>query len=56
MSELVIRPDLGDRYFIVGGVGFIGSHFVDRLLVDPSVACSSNNRLRFALIVSSEYP
>jgi UDP-glucose 4-epimerase len=38
MSELVKRPDLGDRYFIVGGAGFIGSHFVDHLLSDPSVA------------------
>jgi UDP-glucose 4-epimerase len=38
MSELVKRPDLGDRYFIVGGAGFIGSHFVDHLLGDPSVA------------------
>ena len=26
------------RYFIVGGAGFIGSHFADRLLRDPSVA------------------
>lgn len=25
---------LGTRYFIVGGAGFIGSHFVDRLLED----------------------
>jgi UDP-glucose 4-epimerase len=25
------------RYFIAGGAGFIGSHFVDRLLSDPSV-------------------
>jgi UDP-glucose 4-epimerase len=25
------------RYFIVGGAGFIGSHFTDRLLADPSV-------------------
>ena len=38
MSELVKRPDLGDRYFIVGGAGFIGSHFVDHLLSDRSVA------------------
>jgi UDP-glucose 4-epimerase len=27
-----------DRFFIVGGAGFIGSHFVDRLLADPSTA------------------
>jgi UDP-glucose 4-epimerase len=26
------------RYFLVGGAGFIGSHFTDRLLADPSVA------------------
>src|SRR5271163_3223182 len=38
MSELVKRPDLGDRYFIVGGAGFIGSHFADHLLGDPNVA------------------
>src|SRR5215469_16892664 len=25
------------RYFLVGGAGFIGSHFMDRLLGDPSV-------------------
>ena len=27
------------RYFIVGGAGFIGSHFCDRLLGDPDTAC-----------------
>ncbi len=26
------------RYFIIGGAGFIGSHFIDRLLADPMVA------------------
>jgi UDP-glucose 4-epimerase len=26
------------RYFITGGAGFIGSHFTDRLLADPSVS------------------
>lgn len=26
------------RYFIVGGAGFIGSHFTDRLLSEPAVA------------------
>ncbi len=31
-------PDqLGTRYFIVGGAGFIGSHFTDRLLSDSAV-------------------
>lgn len=28
------RRDPGKRYFIVGGAGFIGSHFTDRLLTD----------------------
>jgi UDP-glucose 4-epimerase len=37
MAELYRRPDLGDRYLIVGGAGFIGSHFADHLLADPSV-------------------
>jgi UDP-glucose 4-epimerase len=37
MIELVKRSDLGDRYFIVGGGGFIGSHFTDHLIADPSV-------------------
>lgn len=27
-----------ERFFIVGGAGFIGSHFVDRLLADPATA------------------
>ena len=26
----------GESVFVVGGAGFIGSHFVDRLLSDPS--------------------
>jgi UDP-glucose 4-epimerase len=30
--------NLGNRYMIVGGAGFIGSHFTDRLLADPGVA------------------
>ncbi len=38
MTQLVKRSDLGDRYFIVGGAGFIGSHFCDHLLTDPKVA------------------
>src|SRR5215469_17399661 len=37
MAELCRRTDLGDRYLIVGGAGFIGSHFNDHLLADPSV-------------------
>jgi UDP-glucose 4-epimerase len=41
MTELVKRSDLGDRYFIVGGAGFIGSHFTDHLLADPSVAAAT---------------
>jgi UDP-glucose 4-epimerase len=27
----------GEKFFIVGGAGFIGSHFTDRLLGDPSI-------------------
>ena len=30
--------ETSERYFLVGGAGFIGSHFTDRLLTDPSVA------------------
>ncbi|MGH9343975.1 MAG: NAD-dependent epimerase/dehydratase family protein [Terriglobia bacterium] len=26
------------RYFVVGGAGFIGSHFIDRLLEDPAIS------------------
>ena len=33
-----MRTDLGDRYLIVGGAGFIGSHFTDHLLADRAVA------------------
>jgi UDP-glucose 4-epimerase len=29
---------MSERFFVVGGAGFIGSHFVDRLLADPGVA------------------
>jgi UDP-glucose 4-epimerase len=29
--------ETSQRYFLVGGAGFIGSHFTDRLLADPSV-------------------
>ena len=29
---------VGSRYAIVGGAGFLGSHFTDRLLADPGVA------------------
>jgi UDP-glucose 4-epimerase len=36
MSNRPSRSNLGTRYFIVGGAGFIGSHFTDRLLSDPS--------------------
>jgi UDP-glucose 4-epimerase len=38
MNNRRSRTDLGNRYFIVGGAGFIGSHFTDRLLADPAVA------------------
>lgn len=37
MPELVKRSDLGNRYFIAGGAGFIGSHFTDQLLADQGV-------------------
>jgi len=30
-------PEAGKKYFIVGGAGFIGSHFTDRLLSEPEV-------------------
>lgn len=30
-------PMGGERFFLVGGAGFIGSHFTDRLLAEPSV-------------------
>src|SRR5437762_7553178 len=38
MTQLCRRTDLGDRFFIVGGAGFIGSHFTDHLLLDAEVA------------------
>jgi UDP-glucose 4-epimerase len=28
---------MGERFFLVGGAGFIGSHFIDRLLAEPRV-------------------
>jgi UDP-glucose 4-epimerase len=38
MPGIAPRSDLAGRYVIVGGAGFIGSHFTDRLLADPAVA------------------
>jgi UDP-glucose 4-epimerase len=38
MSGQSSQSDLGHRYIIVGGAGFIGSHFTDALLADPAVA------------------
>jgi UDP-glucose 4-epimerase len=32
---------VSERFFVVGGAGFIGSHFVDRLLAEPEVAAVS---------------
>jgi UDP-glucose 4-epimerase len=32
-----IESEPGRRYFIVGGAGFVGSHFTDRLLADPEI-------------------
>lgn len=37
MTNRVQRADLSNRYIIIGGAGFIGSHFTDSLLADPSV-------------------
>ena len=37
MIDRAQRPDPGNRYIIVGGAGFIGSHFTDSLLADPAV-------------------
>jgi UDP-glucose 4-epimerase len=36
MSNRPSRSNLGTRYFVAGGAGFIGSHFTDRLLSNPS--------------------
>jgi UDP-glucose 4-epimerase len=33
----VAQLSAGSRFFLVGGAGFVGSHFVDRLLGDPDV-------------------
>jgi UDP-glucose 4-epimerase len=38
MSVHSSHPDPGNRYLIVGGAGFIGSHFTDALLADSTVA------------------
>jgi len=38
MPARVPRPGAERRYIIVGGAGFIGSHFTDRLLADPATA------------------
>lgn len=37
MSLASANPGPGNRYFIVGGAGFIGSHFTDTLLADNAV-------------------
>lgn len=37
--RLIRKGTLLSKYFIVGGAGFIGSHFTDRLLEDESTAC-----------------
>ena len=37
MSDQSSQSDLGHRYIIVGGAGFIGSHFTDALLADTVV-------------------
>ncbi|HUO05518.1 MAG TPA: NAD-dependent epimerase/dehydratase family protein [Candidatus Binataceae bacterium] len=38
MAELSTRTDLGSRYIIVGGAGFLGSHFTDALLGDRNIS------------------
>jgi UDP-glucose 4-epimerase len=45
MIQLHARTDFGNRFFIVGGAGFIGSHFTDCLLVEteaPAVTIYDN--------------
>lgn len=37
MASTAPRGNLGNRYVIIGGAGFIGSHFTDQLLQDSSV-------------------
>ena len=37
VAELQTRSDFGDRFFIAGGAGFVGSHFTDHLLADAQV-------------------
>jgi UDP-glucose 4-epimerase len=38
MTAITQRCDIGTRYVIVGGAGFIGGHFTDTLLADPAVS------------------
>src|SRR6202521_5566110 len=38
ISRMSAENATSQRYLLVGGAGFIGSHFTDRLLADPSVA------------------
>jgi UDP-glucose 4-epimerase len=38
MSAPSPHADRSNRYLLVGGAGFIGSHFTDHLLADPTVA------------------
>src|SRR6516225_7764538 len=37
VAELQTRSDFGDRFFIAGGAGFVGSHFTGHLLADAEV-------------------
>ncbi len=37
-EEAIAMPSLNERFFIVGGAGFIGSHFCDALLRDHGAA------------------